>query len=162
MNLFILGLAILIYGFAAGAFASEGDNILKSKLFNLCFFAAIFIVFPLANFGTYYGHNRDLANLRQMENFEIPNQLSLLVKLKSEVKMTSDIKNLVVDVANQSQSVKNTEVWEILVFKINSFNRDFTEEKFMRENPIMSFLTKGAFPADLGELQFIKLNDLTK
>jgi hypothetical protein len=111
---------------------------------------------------SYYHNSKELYGLNTQISVQIPNEMAFLKDMNRLVVVHSDQKNLIVDVANLGQSVRNTQEWKGLLGSVDYYNHQVTEWMWMRENPTLALFMGGPYPAIPDTLRFVKFNDLTK
>ncbi len=117
------------------------------------------LISTIFSFITYSMNSKEFYDLKTMYEINIPNKVNLVKNLNSKVLIHSEFNNLIIDVANQGQSGKNTDEWNDLVSKIEEYNKKLTEFFYAKEHPYFAFCTNGFYPPITG-LKFIKLNEI--
>ena len=158
MNLFIL-VAFLCIAVGIGAGINhDTDKGLNSWTIPLIIYV---IIISLIQVGFYTHNSYSFADVETTLNYNIPNKIQLLNKLKNIVVVKSDNNNLIIDVANAGQSAKNTETWIQFSDEINNYNKTYTKINWYEDNPFLAFITYGAMPTPPSDLKFVRLNELT-
>ncbi len=154
------GIAIFYVGIAGLFSIGEENSWFRSKVYNSIFAFILFTALSVGNVSFYYSNGMKIAELQRNLDYDLPNLLTFLNGLDSKVLVKTENTRLIIDVANQGQSVVNTEQWKNLVDFVNGYNREYMEQLYMRQHPVISTINGGFFPRDMGQLKYVKLSEL--
>jgi len=152
----VLGIVLIISIFEDMGIIESIENTLKALVWaGIPIMLSGLIFSYIVNTQSFYGIRRNME-------IDIPNQISFLKNMNKLVAVRVDGNNMIIDIANMGQSVKNTDQWKDLVNSIENYNKKMTSNIFAKEHPVLGHIYYGAYPKIPDDFKYIKLNEIIK
>lgn len=118
-----------------------------------------FIAFFLFLFmmGDYANRTQDIAEITTSYKYNLGNTLILVNSLNEKVVVETSNKQLIIDMANVSQSSTTSEVYKNYVRDVNEYNKKLATLKIKCERSFVPILWYGFHPKITNEVKFIKI-----
>jgi hypothetical protein len=108
-------------------------------------------------FTTYFSKTEELEKLRVSANYNVQNILTLANNLNEKAVVKTTNNEIIVDVANFSQSTITSDVYKQYVVAINTYNATLAEFKVRCKPGLIYRIYYGVYPDLPEDLKYIKI-----